>query len=148
MSATRGALVVSPRLRAKLAGWAAQALPREGCGLLLGTRDAQGARVRAVTRAANLALGEDAWDLDPGALVRAEARGPARGLAILGAWHSHRGKSARPSLRDRAAAWKGWSYLIVADPGGAASFRAWRRAGDELVEESLCDGRDEGASSR
>ena len=108
-----------PALRGRIVRWAAAALPREGCGLLIGTRDARGARVRAVTRAANLAAEEDAWELDPGALVGAEVRAAARGLVVLGAWHSHPGASARPSLRDRAAAWTGFSYLIVADPTGS-----------------------------
>lgn len=65
------------------------------------------------------------FELDPAAVVAAEDRARARGLAIVGVWHSHPRGPARPSDADRAAAlaW-GTGWLSVLSAPGALS--CWR----------------------
>jgi proteasome lid subunit RPN8/RPN11 len=46
---------------------------------------------------------------------------------VLGVWHTHPDHPATPSETDRAAAWSGWSYLILSVVRGElAELRSWR----------------------
>lgn len=99
---------------------AAEAAPREACGLLFGDED----EVAGAQTTANVAKDpERRFEIDPEALfaaIRAERGG---GPAIAGYWHSHPGGEATPSATDaRMAAADGKLWLIVA--GEAVT--AWR----------------------
>ncbi|MGH8508908.1 MAG: Mov34/MPN/PAD-1 family protein, partial [Gammaproteobacteria bacterium] len=62
----------------------------------------------------------------------------ARGLEIVGVWHSHPDHPAEPSETDRAAAWEGWSYLIVSVArDGINAIRSWRRDAGQFYEEDV-----------
>ena len=119
------------------------AAPREACGLLLGER----ARVADVVELANVARGLDRFDLDPAGFVRAASDARARGLDVVGVWHSHPDGSLAPSAADLAGALRGeraWSHLIVAldhadsSPDSTrADLASYRLAGPRLVREPI-----------
>jgi len=101
---------------------AAQAMPEEACGLLLGG----GGQILEARSAANVAPDKVRhFEIDPAALIdahRAERRG---GLALLGYYHSHSSGPPEPSATDRASAsGDGKVWAIVA--GGEVRF--WRDA--------------------
>lgn len=136
-----GTVLVLPRaLRSELEAHARDAYPHEACGVLIGTPGALRAEVRRVTRARNLnvARARDRYELDPLDLLAAEDAARAAGLEVLGIWHTHPDHPARPSETDRAAAWEGWSYVILAvDQGGAGDARSFRLSGERFHEEEL-----------
>ena len=75
-----------------------------------------------VTSARNLFTSrlEDRYDLDPADMLRADRDARARGLDVVGVWHSHPDHPARPSQFDTDRAWAGWVYVIVATQSGGA----------------------------
>ncbi|MDX1487751.1 MAG: M67 family metallopeptidase [Acidiferrobacterales bacterium] len=114
--------------------------PLETCGLLVGQTRQDGVQVSQVIQARNLneERAHDRYELDPGDFLLTDERARASGLEIVGVWHSHPDHPARPSETDRAAAWEGWSYVIVSvTPDGIADVRAWRLNGSQFVEESI-----------
>ncbi|WP_123400904.1 M67 family metallopeptidase [Inmirania thermothiophila] len=125
-------------LRARIAAWAARAHPEEACGLLVGRQAGGCTEVVRVVRAANLdrARARDRYELDPEDFLRTDAEARAEGLAVVGVWHSHPDHPARPSETDRARAWPGWSYVIVAvTAAGAGELRSWRLGAGRAFEE-------------
>jgi proteasome lid subunit RPN8/RPN11 len=64
--------------------------------------------------------------------VDVEDRAEARGLKLLGFWHSHPDHPARPSQTDRAYAWPGLLTVVigVAD-GEPGEMTAWDVPGQE-----------------
>ena len=98
--------------------------PDEGCGLLLG-RD--GEIVEAV-RARNVA-GDPAtrFLIDPGDHFAAIRTARARGLAVVGFYHSHPRTAPEPSVRDRDEfTYPGHLYAIVSlrvEPAEVSLFR-------------------------
>lgn len=133
-------LSLSPEHAATLSRWARGAYPHETCGLLIGQRGGNRARVVEVTRARNrnVERPRDRYDLDPTDQLAAEELARELGLEVVGVWHSHPDHPARPSETDRAAAWSGWSYVIVAvGPDEALDVRSWRMEEDRFVEESI-----------
>jgi proteasome lid subunit RPN8/RPN11 len=69
--------------------------------------------------------------LDPDQL-RVEKDARAKGLEVLGYYHSHPDHPARPSIYDREHAWPWYSYVIVsAERGSAKDLTCWVLAEDE-----------------
>jgi proteasome lid subunit RPN8/RPN11 len=135
-------LRVSPEVLRDLRDWAERGHPAEACGLLVGRRRADTCTevVRAV-RAENLAADRagDRYEVDPGDHLAAEEAARSEGLSVVGVWHSHPDRPARPSVTDRASAWEGWSYVIVSLEGShATAVRSWRLdAAGAFVEEEI-----------
>jgi proteasome lid subunit RPN8/RPN11 len=126
--------------RRQLEAWARHGYPLESCGLLLGREVPGGREVTAVRQARNLntARAHDRYELDPEDFLAADLAARAAGLEVVGVWHTHPDHPARPSETDLAAAWPGWSYLILAvQAGQVAALRAWRLAGEAFVEEEI-----------
>lgn len=127
-----------PALRDAIVAPCIEALPNEGCGLLLGRREGTAAAIVEVLPARNDRASPDRYEIGPEAVLGADRRARDQGLELLGAWHSHPGGAAVPSATDRAEAWPDWCYLIV---GLADSqhpeLRAWRLLGDDFVEDTL-----------
>ena len=104
---------------------AARAYPHEGCGALLGlavdevqetlplpNTEVKAPRTRFVVSARDYIAVEDEAD--------------ARGLRLLGFWHSHPDHPARPSATDRKYAWEGLLTLVIAvDNGEPRDITAW-----------------------
>lgn len=136
----RRVLRLSAESRARIAAWARARSPREACGLLIGRRDGDGAVVAEVSEARNRSDDVARFVLDAVDHLAAEERASAHGLAVVGIWHSHPDGSARPSEEDRAAAWSGWSHVIVAVADERADeLRSWRLVDGRLVEELVVE---------
>ena len=114
--------------------------PAESCGLLLGRSIGARVEVELERPARNLLAGVacDRYELDPTDQLAAEDEARARGLEVVGVWHSHPDLPAMPSELDRARAWEGWSYVIVSiTAAGARELRSWRLVSGNFVEEEL-----------
>jgi proteasome lid subunit RPN8/RPN11 len=87
--------------------------PLECCGLLLGAAD----RVDAAVPARNLLASATRFRVDPRAHFEALGLARERGLAVVGAYHSHPASAPVPSPRDLAeASYPDFLYLIVGLP--------------------------------
>lgn len=132
-----------PPATQRLRTLAAAAYPNEACGLLIGSVDG-GASVRIVevTSARNMwtERARDRYDLDPADLLRADRDARARGLDVVGVWHSHPDHPARPSAFDTERAWTDYAYLIVSsrrDGTGDLNAFALEREGGTFAQISL-----------
>lgn len=139
-------LLLNPRLAAEIRAHAERTYPHECCGLLAGKLSAGTAEVHEVRPLTNLhesggakkfievRSGESAANrylVDPGEQLRAEREMAARGLDVLGFYHSHPDNLAVPSECDLAHAWPEYIYLIVSvRQGHAAESRVWRLRDD------------------
>lgn len=124
--------------RERLATWARDAYPHEACGLMLGRRGEDALRVLEVRRARNIRTerARDRYEIDPADYLAAEEAAAARGVEVVGVWHTHPDHPALPSETDRALAWEGWCYVIAAvGAGGVEDLRAWRLNGDGRFDE-------------
>ena len=132
--------VVWDELRARLEA----AYPDEGCGLLAGVPGPDGAVVSKLVPLVNeeRETPRRRYVIAPAAWRRAEDECRGVGLELLGVYHSHPDSvlGATPSEHDRAQAWPGLSYVIVAVRDGRAEVgRSWRLADqrDRFAEETL-----------
>lgn len=126
---------------ARLARWARAAHPREACGVLIGELVGDDARVERAVRGANLdARAQELrrFELDPAVLVAADRAARASGRTIVGIWHTHPDRPARPSEADRRGVWKDWRSVIVSvSAQGAEHPRSWRLLHGRFVEEEV-----------
>lgn len=135
-----GTLTLPEDARADLEKRAHAGYPLEICGLLLGRQTNGHVKVERVVQARNLnhERAHDRYELDPQDFMATDKQARAEGLEIVGVWHSHPNHSAHPSETDRAAAWEGWSYVILSVTGeGARDLRSWRLSTERFVEESI-----------
>jgi proteasome lid subunit RPN8/RPN11 len=111
---------------------AARAYPHEGCGALLGLEE------RVVSETLPLPNQEAGsprtrFVVSPHDYVATEEKADARGLRLLGFWHSHPDHPARPSPTDREFAWPGLLTLVVAvERGEPREITAWDVPGLDL----------------
>lgn len=119
--------------RSAMAAAAAEAWPREACGLLLGRREQGALHIRIFRATANEAADpRSEYRLPPLELLAAHHEAKMLGLEVAGVWHSHPDAPATPSRRDSDAAWEGYSYGIEAvsrEGAGELRFFAWGREG-------------------
>ena len=126
---------------AELGQQAVRTYPREACALLLGELVDGRAHVTALRPCVNVALDERRFELDPGEIVRVHGEAEARGLDVLGVWHSHPDTEPAPSAEDESGIWSGWLALITrVEVGAAGETRAFRLADDAFVELPLESG--------
>jgi proteasome lid subunit RPN8/RPN11 len=124
-----GSVGISPNAVAAIRAEAERAYPHEGCGALLGSAE------REIEEALPLANGEGRsprvrFQVSPSDYIAVEEQAEARGLRLLGFWHSHPDHPARPSPTDREFAWEGLLTLVVAVEGGRSlDLTAWEVEG-------------------
>jgi proteasome lid subunit RPN8/RPN11 len=112
--------------------------PSECCGVLLGKAEGEVKLVLEVVPLQNLRLDpsraqellpvddpsreteRNRFLIDPLDQLRVEKDARARGLEVLGYYHSHPDHPARPSVYDREHAWPWYSYVIVSVEHGVA----------------------------
>jgi proteasome lid subunit RPN8/RPN11 len=121
-----------------MAAHGARAFPEEACGFLLGpaSSDQGDTRVAEAQPAQNQKQDERTrrYLIEPQQLMEADAAAAARGLDIVGFYHSHPTGDAWPSAFDRAHAWPRYAYVIVAVTAGQpGEVRAWRLAPDRAT---------------
>jgi proteasome lid subunit RPN8/RPN11 len=111
---------------------AAEAAPREACGLLIG----HGARVHRAVRARNLAAVDTRYEIAPEDHFAAVRTARRERLEVIGAYHSHPGSAAEPSATDRAAAFAGFLF-VIASPIPQPHLRVWELLDGNFTERPL-----------
>jgi len=110
-------IVLPAAVREAMVEHARREAPRECCGLLIGTAD----RIVEAAPARNEAERATEYRIAPEDHFAAVRRARIRGLAVVGAYHSHPASPPEPSPRDLADAWPDFLYVIVSlAPGGAS----------------------------
>ena len=113
---------------------AADDLPNECCGLLIGGAHS----IERAVRARNLRPSPDRYLVDPADHCAALRTARASGLQVVGVYHSHPTGSLRPSPADRReASYPEFVYLIVsprAAADAAANLAAYRLTPDGFEE--------------
>jgi len=118
---------------------ARQEFPNECCGLLAGLQG----RVELLLRGRNVDHSPYTYKLDPQEQLQLFKQMDARGLDLLGIYHSHTQSAAYPSRTDVAQAYyPDAAYVIVSlrDPDGAGDtvdVRAFRIRDGVITEEEL-----------
>lgn len=94
--------------------------PREGCGILVGTRSSAGWFVVRSVPVPNKQADErtDRFEIDPRDYLRVEREAQKEGWSVLGFFHSHPDAPPNPSATDAAFAWADSLTVIVAVYGG------------------------------
>ncbi len=100
--------------------------PEECCGLLLGSADAIHEHVPAQNRAAERVRRYLIAPADHFAAIR---RARARGLDVVGAYHSHPSGPAAPSQTDLDESFTDFLFLIVGLHQAEPTLTAWERCG-------------------
>ncbi len=114
------------------------AYPREGCGLLVGWDDGEERTIQAAVPARNDEPDPHRYTIAPEDFLRAEKAARARGLEVVGFYHSHPDHDPTPSEHDVAQGWSHYSYVIVGVHGGECrSVAAWRCGGGGFVPQPL-----------
>jgi proteasome lid subunit RPN8/RPN11 len=117
--------------------------PEEGAGFLLGTANGTSRQVTAILPIENAredAARHNRFLLTPLDTARAEDEADARGLTLVGIFHSHPDCPNVPSEFDREWALPWYSYTISrVDEGKAISIRSWRLNDDReaYIEEEI-----------
>lgn len=133
-------LTITPAIRAFIESHGVEAYPHECCGVLIGRieGDSRVALEAARTGNLNVQRAHDRFELDPKDYMRADLEARKRGLDIIGVYHSHPDHPARPSETDLAAAWEGYSYVIVAvNKGQPGDFHSFELKGREFHPEEV-----------
>ena len=111
-------------------------LPEEACGLLGGTPDPAGATVVYPTR--NVAESARLYTVAPLEHLRADRDAEARGLELIGVFHSHTHTDAYPSPTDVAQAPDpGWHYVLVSLKYADPVVRSFRIVDGTIEEEDV-----------
>jgi proteasome lid subunit RPN8/RPN11 len=96
--------------------------PAECCGVLIG-RDQH---ILEVVRSPNLSADPNRYELDPQVHISARRDARARGLDVLGFYHSHPHSEARPSRADLAeSSYDDVLYLILGASEGGVEARVF-----------------------
>jgi proteasome lid subunit RPN8/RPN11 len=130
--------VIVPRaVRDAVIAHARESAPAECCGILLGTATA----IVDAVRAANLAESPSRFLIDPKDHINARRNARARGLDVIGFYHSHPQSDARPSTTDLAeASYENHLYLIVGLTREPADVRLYRFREGAFEEISVVPG--------
>ena len=134
--------IISGALQQTIFSYLEAAYPNEGGGFLLGEATPEQVTLIEALPVANQFAADEQWHryaMSPLDWARLEDEAEARGLSLVGYYHSHPDSPAVPSVYDRDHALPNFIYLITAVMPGpqAEEQRAWllrpdRTAFDEL----------------
>ncbi|NWF68438.1 MAG: M67 family metallopeptidase [Chloroflexi bacterium] len=136
-------IVLTAALQARIKAQMESTYPNEGGGFLLGTLSGGTQRVQEIIQINNVFASEEQYHryaMTPQDWARLEDEADARGLALVGYYHSHPNAQPIPSIFDRDHAWPNFTYLITqVQDGHALAMRAWRLRddGSQFDEEAL-----------
>lgn len=116
--------------RAAIARHAEADHPEECCGLMIGTFADGGRKVVAellpISNAREQEARRNRFLIGPDQMLRGERHARARGLDVVGIYHSHPDCPAVPSQFDLDHAWPVFSYVIVSvSAAGAGEMLSW-----------------------
>ena len=104
--------------------------PNEGGGFLLGAAGGDDVRVDDIIKIDNVYAAEEQYHryaMTPQDWARLEDEADARGLTLVGYFHSHPDSPAIPSIFDRDYALPNFVYIITqVQDGKAVDMRVWR----------------------
>ena len=130
-------VTISSGLRARIFEQLQQAYPNEGGGFLLGVQQEDRLTIRDVHPVENVFAAEEQYHryaMTPADWMKLEDEADAKGLSLVGYYHSHPDHPPRPSEYDRQHAWPWYSYLIVAvERGIPCDSRSWVLSEDRSV---------------
>lgn len=135
-------VLLSTALQAQIFAQMQATYPNEGGGFLLGQADAAGVRVVNILQVENVFAAEEQYHryaMTPHDWMRLEDEADAKGLTLVGYYHSHPDSPAVPSEYDRAHALPNFIYIITQVNAGprAVDQRAWRLRDDRSAFEAL-----------
>ncbi|MGE0450138.1 MAG: Mov34/MPN/PAD-1 family protein [Vicinamibacterales bacterium] len=133
-------MTIARHVLAEVLAHAREAMPRECCGMLIGTPPA----IECSMRAANIAAGTRRFRIEPRDHLAAIKLARQTRLDVVGFYHSHPHTRAYPSDTDVAeSAYAHAVHLIVGFPEGEVETRLFRLEPEGIVEEPLLvvDGR-------
>ena len=109
--------------------------PFECCGLILGRFENNGHKVTAetypISNAREEAAKRNRFLIRPEEFMRGEKYARAKGLDVVGFYHSHPDDRAVPSQYDLEHAWPTYSYVVVSvEKGRAVDLRSWEMEPD------------------
>ncbi len=103
--------------------------PFECCGLLLGTFHADRktvVEIYAISNAREEEAKRNRFLIRPEELMKGEQYARAKGMDVVGFYHSHPDDRAVPSQYDLDHGWPTYSYIVVAvENGRAIDLRSW-----------------------
>jgi len=130
-------VILPDAVRDEVIAHARETAPAECCGLLIGNATA----IVGAVRAANLSHNPSRFLIDPKDHIRARRDARARGLDVVGFYHSHPHSDARPSPTDLSeASYENHFYLIVGLTKDAPDVKLYRFTGGAFETESVGDG--------
>ncbi len=140
-------LELSTEQQAEMAAHGESDYPYECCGLLLGKFADDGTKscteIYSISNAREEAAKRNRFLIRPEELLRGEKDAAAKGLEVVGFYHSHPDHPAVPSAYDLEHAWPVYSYIVVAIKSGQAEdLRSWEMQTDRtrFVEEEILKG--------
>lgn len=117
-------IVVNPEHLAAIRAHGEKDYPNECCGLLIGLTEASGRKRVVETLPLQNAIPEGAQHdrtlITPKDVMRGEKHARAKGLDVIGNYHSHPDWPAEASQFDLDHAWPTWSYIIVSVPNAVS----------------------------
>ena len=134
-------VTISQALRARIFEQLQKTYPNEGGGFLLGVQSSDTVNVSDVRPVENVFTSEEQYHryaMTPADWMKLEDEADAKGLTLVGYYHSHPDHPAVPSEFDREHALPNFRYLITSvQQGRAADFRAWQLSDDRSHFEEL-----------
>lgn len=110
------------------------AYPLEACGLIAGDKDV----VKALYKTRNDAASARVYTVNPLDYLRADRDAEAKGISIIGVFHSHTHSEAYPSPTDVAQAPDpSWHYILVSLKHKDPIVRSFSIIDGNIVEESV-----------
>lgn len=98
----------------KILSHAVQGLPNEACGLIAGVVENDIKKIEEVYLLTNIDNSNEHFSMDPKEQLEAVKDMRAKGLTLLGNWHSHPESPSRPSEEDKRLAHDSTvDYLIL-----------------------------------
>ena len=97
-------------------GHGEETFPNECCGFMLGEATGENRRVAELLRADNVREEEakhNRFLISPEDYLKSEKAARAKGLDVIGFYHSHPNAPAKPSQYDLDHGWPWYSYVIV-----------------------------------
>ncbi len=127
-------IALSRDLRTRIFDQLQQIYPNEGGGFLLGSAANDTVTIREVRPVTNVFQEEEQYHryaMTPSDWAKLEDEADAKGLTIVGYYHSHPDHPAIPSEFDRVHALPQFCYLITSvQKAKAADIRAWQLSED------------------